>query len=1269
MAKVFLSSVSRDLTEVRRKIIEILRTAGFDVLNMENFGARPENSLAVCLQELRLADVAVVTLGPHYGSINPESGISYTHEEFREASRRGIPVLAFRIPDAADLNQQQKEGLAKFRAEVGAALTYKETNQADLPGEVVASLRAADQRGELLPKYGIFQPYQGFFRLQLSAAPLFNHTGPFIGRADELAQLRAFATSASKVCILSAPGGTGKSRLLLEFAKAMEPGQKVLFVDAGAQWTAEDIKRLPVTPATIIVDDAHRRPDLDRLMQACLGHNPNAKFIVSCRPSALPIVEQHLTGLYAASSTPTITLAPLPAADALQLAQGVLGTDLAHLAPDLVRISDNNPLIISVGGRCIVVNRISATLLSKSPQEFRIAALDKLLEGSVSASQQKFLTLLAGIGPVVLEGTDLPERIGQFLGIQPFEVVSIAAELERAGLLQRRGRMVRVSPDVLADHLLYRASVANGVATGFVDSIIDRFGSSLLANILANAAELDWRGAPSGDESVLAKTWRALKAGLPGRTHSQRTELVGQMHRAAVFAPRQVLELVEWLCDHSDAPKDDQLAEWGFEDTPNRLNAALCDMLAFLATEPSLTSRCLARLWQFAADDESPVEPSAIHPRRKIEDLLKYSKTPHRDAVQQTVIDFLSSKLDDTGRTNEVGWAVGALGKVLNREADWTSAKGAAITLSSAALYPYLPQIGERRRKVVDQLIRRAMGQRLTEAAVAVHELGRLLEPPRGTLARKIEKAEMDAWLPEATAAATAIAGIAGTAPLEIIRYLARRELREQRTAHWPDMAKPIADLLATVKPEPSEALFDVFLGRPWEEQDDDYQKEEAELRKQCAEIAQNFWATTSDPTKVLDGLLRSLSELRVVRQTESGNDGELLRALAAAKPEAATGLIDALATASDSNAVWLIRAVLFGVKEKRGKAEALALVHRFQKHPSANARAVLARSLEILIDGDPTELDLLNPFLGDDDDGVRRAAIQPLRKFSTTSPTAALAEAVKTNWDEAGTVALAVFDLLDKKYGIDPDQLTDSQIDTLLGRLKPLARLDERRPDTLQFIAYASGRRPQATLDMLLHRIAATDRERPKGEHAPVPIPHSGENLALPGLATNNAQYLRQIRDAMLPAGLLGRLWLPTLFGACALSPAAAVPVLREWVTSGDVKKLEAAAVLLKGFDHEIVFTEHAFIAGLLEAAAQKGADCLEAVEGSLFGVAIGGVRSGGAGQPSPRLVQDKKSAEELVKLYQTNPAAQKFYETLVKYAKDSMKRDADDWAELEQE
>ena len=290
MIRVFVSSVSKGLVSVRKTVVSQLRTANYDVGAMESFGAQPEPPLDVCLGELRKSDAAVLIVGPRYGSLLPQ-GISYTQAEFREARSLGIPVLAFRVPDDPDLQDDEKGQLSAFLTEVGSTTTYKKLDSLDsLSGEIQAALTAVRDRGQLGSRYSLFQPFQRFFSQQLGAnAALFSHEGPFLGRDAELRRAKEFLNDIDPVMLIKAPGGGGKSRLLLELAKYAATARgapTVLFVDAGAQWTADDINKLPAAPMMLVIDDAHRRPDLDRLIFACLQHNPQTRFIASCRPSS-----------------------------------------------------------------------------------------------------------------------------------------------------------------------------------------------------------------------------------------------------------------------------------------------------------------------------------------------------------------------------------------------------------------------------------------------------------------------------------------------------------------------------------------------------------------------------------------------------------------------------------------------------------------------------------------------------------------------------------------------------------------------------------------------------------------------------------------------------------------------------------------------------------------------------------------------------------------------------------------------------------------------
>lgn len=94
MARVFLSSVIAGFGEYREAAADAIATLGHEVVRSEQFGVRSDTPQRACLGELRATDLVVLVLGARYGSVNSDSGLSATHEEFREAAA-AKPVLVF----------------------------------------------------------------------------------------------------------------------------------------------------------------------------------------------------------------------------------------------------------------------------------------------------------------------------------------------------------------------------------------------------------------------------------------------------------------------------------------------------------------------------------------------------------------------------------------------------------------------------------------------------------------------------------------------------------------------------------------------------------------------------------------------------------------------------------------------------------------------------------------------------------------------------------------------------------------------------------------------------------------------------------------------------------------------------------------------------------------------------------------------------------------------------------------------------------------------
>lgn len=73
MINVFISSTYIDCIEYRkaaREAVETLNNDNIGVVGMESFGSRKENSLEVCISEVRKSDIYILIIAHRYGSVD-----------------------------------------------------------------------------------------------------------------------------------------------------------------------------------------------------------------------------------------------------------------------------------------------------------------------------------------------------------------------------------------------------------------------------------------------------------------------------------------------------------------------------------------------------------------------------------------------------------------------------------------------------------------------------------------------------------------------------------------------------------------------------------------------------------------------------------------------------------------------------------------------------------------------------------------------------------------------------------------------------------------------------------------------------------------------------------------------------------------------------------------------------------------------------------------------------------------------------------------------
>ena len=124
--QIFISSTYDDLIDARAKVRDAILSMMHFPVGMELFGAANEEQWQIISETIDSSDYYVLIIGQRYGSVMPDTGISFTEKEFRYALEKGVPILAFLLDDDALVKPQYVE---KVHSE--KLVAFKETVKAN----------------------------------------------------------------------------------------------------------------------------------------------------------------------------------------------------------------------------------------------------------------------------------------------------------------------------------------------------------------------------------------------------------------------------------------------------------------------------------------------------------------------------------------------------------------------------------------------------------------------------------------------------------------------------------------------------------------------------------------------------------------------------------------------------------------------------------------------------------------------------------------------------------------------------------------------------------------------------------------------------------------------------------------------------------------------------------------------------------------------------------------------------------------------------------
>jgi Domain of unknown function (DUF4062) len=121
--QVFVSSTYTDLLDERQAAVAAVLKSGHIPAGMELFSAGDKSQLQTIHSWIEQSDVYMLILGGRYGTIEADSGLSYTELEFNYAVKLGMPMFSIVISESGLENKVKVKGTTVFETKNGTLLS------------------------------------------------------------------------------------------------------------------------------------------------------------------------------------------------------------------------------------------------------------------------------------------------------------------------------------------------------------------------------------------------------------------------------------------------------------------------------------------------------------------------------------------------------------------------------------------------------------------------------------------------------------------------------------------------------------------------------------------------------------------------------------------------------------------------------------------------------------------------------------------------------------------------------------------------------------------------------------------------------------------------------------------------------------------------------------------------------------------------------------------------------------------------------------------
>jgi transcriptional regulator with XRE-family HTH domain len=1093
---------------------------------------------------------------------------------------------------------------------------------------------------------GPWESSDEFFAAFNNVDGVFNHVWDLVGRKDDIDSLeKALSDTTVSAVLLIGTGGSGKSRILKQAVEKFEADHKstvVRYLSRNAELTKKSLEDLGDREKLLIVDDAHDQSDLQLLFQYAADLTNNARLVLSFRPYGLDNIKAQASNFsLIGPALRSIVLQRLTPEESEQLATQVL---IKHAGPlsaakDIAKLTRDCPLATVVGAQVVAKERRHFDL-AQQEDTFRTLLFSRfqdVIAGQVgnkgeAETTKKLLRVLALLQPIHPEDQALLQVIEQVEGIKPPDASRIMRSLTEAGVLFKRGAQFRLSPDVLADYIIEAHCVgAQGASSGYAETVFESANEKQVEHLLVNLSRLDWRrsdGDPSNSK-LIDGVWSKLKAEQEyGDPHIKAVAAV------AYYQPLKALEFAEQLI--RDGKFLNQISE----------------ILHHAAFNLAHVKRACEGLWEIGKRDSRLLNQHPHHPIRILAEMCEVQ--PNKPlSYNEAVIDFGLTLIDRPDSWSLAYSPLDFLKPIFKTEGHTTESHNFSLTfkphfVNVSAVLPL-------RNKVLNSLICLLSNPDARVAVLAANALGDAFRYPMGMFNSTASAKTHDEWTDVFVAGLDAVETDLKAKPVDDLVLLAIWRAVSWHVQFGKGKASDAARRLKAFLPNTLEfrALTLLIDGHGIEFRRIDRVDHEKKWAAHIGKLVKDLLATYPNGEHLRVFIAGLLAHITKNSEKTSATPYALYEGLIRASVDYSRATLENALADPESETLRFVPNALAALwvhnpDEARGMITKLLATDREQ------LRASLAQTYpRILSTGSYNDADIatLRSLLADESAWVVQGAIMTLTSLPKEKAGLVVELARVTNVGTSHVLAdelLTVF-----TFHQLFEHLTADDVNAFLEKLMAIPELDGHWIE--EFLAQASKAFPNETMAFFMRRVerAAQNEDwkyRPAnhGPYGHVPL-RFRDSDAYSDLLRTVAEWMRAGKEKPFLFDYRARELFETSFGPFN---SETVQFLEEWIATSDESDVRLIADILGEADHTFVFTHRSFVERFLEKAKQVSPKSLKGATSSLFGSAIGGIRSGTPGEPMPRDLEMKRGSEEILQSLPRFSPAYELYDALRKHA-----------------